>query len=126
MKKNIKIKKILIFSFIIFCLTNSLLSKQEKRLLLYAPVSLSEVINEILLSYEKKRTKIIVKSVFMGTSQLVMQIKNGANPDLFISANEDWMNYLGEKNLIIKNSKKTFVYNSLVVIANKKSKIEKI
>ena len=127
MKKKLKINKILIFSFIVFSVINPLLSKQEKKLvLLFAPVSLSEVINEILFSYEKKRKKIVVKPVFMGTSQLVMQIKNGANPDLFISANENWMNYLEEKNLIIKKSKKTFVFNSLVVITNKKNKIEKI
>ncbi|MAH89366.1 MAG: molybdate ABC transporter substrate-binding protein [Pelagibacterales bacterium] len=126
-EKKIKINKIFIFSFIAFFIINPLLSKQEQRsVLLFAPVSLSEVINEVLFSYKKKRKEIIVKPVFMGTSQLVMQIKNGANPDLFISANEDWMNYLGEKNFIIKKSKKAFVYNSLVVITNKKNKIEKI
>ena len=126
-KKKIKINKILILSFIFSILINPLLSKQEERLvLLFAPVSLSEVIKEVLFSYEKKRKKIVVKSVFSGTSQLVMQIKNGANPDLFISANEDWMSYLGEKNLIIRKSKKTFVYNSLVVITNKRNKIEKV
>ena len=89
-KKKIKINKILILSFIFIIFVNPLLSKQEERLvLLFAPVSLSEVIKEVLFSYEKKRNKIIVKAVFSGTSQLVMQIKNGANPDLFISANED-------------------------------------
>ena len=125
-KKN-KINKVFIFSFIFFTVVNPLSSKQDERLvLLFAPVSMSEVIDEILLSFEKKRKEISVKSVFMGTSQLVMHIKNGASPDLFISANEDWMNYLGEKNLIIKKSKRTFVHNSLVVITHKKNKIEKI
>ena len=38
-----------------------------------------------------------IKPVFMGTSQLVMQVKNGANPDIFISANVEWMDYLERK-----------------------------
>ena len=127
MKKKFNINKILIFSFIVFNVINPLLSKQEEKMvLLYAPVSLSEVISEVLLAFQKKKNKIKVNSVFMGTSQLVMQIKNGANPDIFISANEDWMNYLEGKNLIIKKSKKPYVYNSLVVITNRKNKVAKI
>ncbi len=56
----------------------------------------------------------------MGTSQLVMQVKNGANPDIFISANVEWMDYLERKKIISKKFRKDFIYNSLVVITNKK------
>tara|TARA_B100001029_G_C15004805_1_gene420391 strand:- start:391 stop:981 length:591 start_codon:yes stop_codon:yes gene_type:complete len=62
----------------------------------------------------------------MGTSQLVMQIKNGANPDLFISANEEWMDLLERKKMILKEYRKDYLYNSLVVITNKKNNISKI
>ena len=59
----------------------------------------------------------------MGTSQLVMQLKNGARPDIFISANEEWMDYLERKKIILEKYRKDYVYNSLVVIANKKNNI---
>ena len=119
--------KILLFSFIIFIMNSSLSSKgTEKVVLLYAPISLSEVINEAINSYEINKNEIKVKLVFMGTSQLVMQIKNGANPDIFISANEEWMDYLERKKIILKKYRKNYLHNSLVVIANKKNKIQSI
>ena len=59
----------------------------------------------------------------MGTSQLVMQVKNGANPDIFISANVEWMDYLERKKIISKKFRKDFIYNSLVVITNKKNSV---
>ena len=58
---------------------------------------MSEVIKELINSYKLLQNNINIKPVFMGTSQLVMQVKNGANPDLFISANVEWMDYLEEK-----------------------------
>ena len=82
---------------------SALLSKNhEKTVLIYAPISLSEVIKEVIKPYKTLNNKIKIKPVFMGTSQLVMQIKNGANPDIFISANEEWMNYLEKKKIILK------------------------
>ena len=59
----------------------------------------------------------------MGTSQLVMQVKNGANPDIFISANVEWMDYLERKKIILKKFRKDYLYNSLVVITNKKNSV---
>ena len=125
--KKFEICKILFISFAIFIMTFSLLSKShEKTVLLYAPISLSEVINEVINSNKKLKNKIKVKPVFMGTSQLVMQIKNGARPDIFISANEEWMDYLERKKKILKEYRRNYLYNSLVVITNKENNIKKI
>ena len=119
--------KIMFFSFIFFIFTSSLSSNNyEKIILLYAPISLSEVIKEVIDSYEILKSEIHIKPVFMGTSQLVMQLKNGARPDLFISANEEWMDFLERKNVILKKYKKDYLYNSLVVITNKKNNIRTI
>ena len=119
-----KINKIIIITLAIFILTFSLSSKSyEKTVILYAPISLSEVIKELINSYKLLQNNINIKPVFMGTSQLVMQVKNGANPDLFISANVDWMDYLERKKIILKKFRKDYLYNSLVVITNKESSI---
>ena len=114
----------LFISLAISIMTFSLSSKShEKNVLLYAPISLSEVIKEIISSYKILQNNIKIKPVFMGTSQLVMQVKNGANPDIFISANVEWMDYLERKKMILKKFRKNYLYNSLVVITNKKNNI---
>ena len=126
-KQNLKLGKIFFFTLIAFIITFSLSSKNnDKTVLLYAPISLSEVINEVINSNKKLKNKIKVKPVFMGTSQLVMQIKNGASPDIFISANEEWMDYLERKKKILKEYRRNYLYNSLVVITNKENNIKKI
>ena len=122
--KKFEICKILFISLIIFIMTFSLSSKSYKKtILLYAPISLSEVIKELINSYKTLQKNINIKPVFMGTSQLVMQVKNGANPDIFISANVEWMDYLERKKIISKKFRKDFIYNSLVVITNKKNSV---
>ena len=127
MPQVFKITKIIFFSFIIFFMPFKLSSKNnESNILLFAPISLSEVIKEIVKPYNILNDKINIKLVFMGTSQLAMQVKNGARPDIFISANKDWMDYLEEKEIILKKYRKNFLYNSLVVITNKKNNIKKI
>ena len=119
-----KICKILFISLTIFIINFSLSSKShEKTVLLYAPISLSEVIKELINSYKYLQKNINIKPVFMGTSQLVMQVKNGANPDIFISANVEWMNYLEKRKIVSKKFRKDYLYNSLVVITNKKNSV---
>ena len=96
--QKFKICKIIIITLAIFIMTFSLSSKShEKNVLLYAPISLCGIIKELINSYKTLQNDIKIKPVFMGTSQLVMQVKNGANPDIFISANVEWMNYLEKK-----------------------------
>ena len=127
MKHILKTIKILFFSLIILHMTSLLFSKNnEKSVLIYAPISLSEVIKQVINPYKTLNNEIKIKLVFMGTSNLVMQIKNGANPDIFISANEEWMDYLERKQITLKKYRKDYLYNSLVVITNKKNSLRKI
>ena len=122
--KKPKIFNILFISLAIFIMTFSLASKNhEKTILLYAPISLSEVIKELINSHKALQNNIKIKPIFMGTSQLAMQVKNGANPDIFISANVEWMDYLERKKIISKKFRKDYLYNSLVVITNKENNV---
>ena len=122
--KKIKICKKLFTTLVILFMTFSLSSKShEKNVLLYAPISLSGIIKELINSYKTLQNDIKIKPVFMGTSQLVMQVKNGANPDIFISANVEWMNYLEKRKIVSKKFRKDYLYNSLVVITNKENSV---
>ncbi len=54
---------------------------------------------------------------FAASSELVRQIEQGAEADIFISADETWMNYLAERNLVDPATRVTLLSNTLVLIA---------
>jgi molybdate transport system substrate-binding protein len=54
---------------------------------------------------------------FAASSALAKQIENGAPADVFISADEAWMNYLSEKRLIAPDSRFDLLGNKLVFVA---------
>ena len=53
---------------------------------------------------------------FAGTSALARQIEQGAPADLFLSADEAWMDAIERKGLIVRRSRKTFLGNRLVLV----------
>lgn len=60
---------------------------------------------------------------FAGSSALARQIASGAPADLFISADEDWMNDVAAKGLIRPRTRVSFLTNSLVLIAPASSRV---
>jgi len=56
---------------------------------------------------------------FAGSSALARQIEAGAPADLFVSADEDWMNTVEQKGLIVPGTRATFLGNRLVLVAPK-------
>ncbi len=76
--------------------------------------SLKEVINELSDNFAKKRPGVKFAKSYGASGQLVKQIENGAPSDIFISANQEWMDYLKNKKLADVASIGTFTYNSLV------------
>ncbi|GAA0313604.1 molybdate ABC transporter substrate-binding protein [Sphingomonas oligophenolica] len=59
---------------------------------------------------------------FAASSALARQVEGGAGADLFVSADEEWMDALAAKGLIVPVSRVTFLGNRLVVIAPAGSK----
>jgi len=76
--------------------------------------SLREVINELSDSFAKTHPGVKFLKNYGGSGSLVKQIENGAPADIFISANQEWMEYLKNRNLVDKGSIGTFAYNTLV------------
>ncbi len=56
---------------------------------------------------------------FAATSALARQVEAGAPADLFVSADQQWMDILQRKRLIVPESRETFLGNALVVVAGK-------
>ena len=58
-----------------------------------------------------------VKVSYAASSQLARQIEAGAPAALFVSADEDWMNYLAERELLVAGTRTDLLGNALVLIA---------
>jgi molybdate transport system substrate-binding protein len=82
----------------------------------YAAASLTDVLDAITEKYQQTRPADIRLS-YASSSTLARQIEAGAPADLYISADEQWMDYLSERDLIDKDSRRSLLRNRLVMIA---------
>ena len=88
----------------------------QPTLLVFAAASLTNVLGEHSNSWSKS-SGVPVKLSFASSSVLARQIEAGSKSDLFISADQEWMDYLQSRNLIEKKSRRNLVGNRLVLIA---------
>ena len=88
-----------------------------------AAASLTGAMDEIGRTYESATGKRVALS-FAGSMILAKQIEASAGADLFISADEDSMDYLDSRGLIAKETRVNLLGNALVLIAPANSRIE--
>jgi molybdate transport system substrate-binding protein len=86
-------------------------------LTIFAASSLTDVFNEIGLSFESKHDKVRLSFNFSGSSTLRTQIDLGARADIFASADRHQMGLLESSNLLLDKAE-IFTRNSLVVITS--------
>lgn len=82
----------------------------------FAAASLTDVLKTIGDQYAAAGHPAPVLN-FAASSELARQIEQGAEADIFISADEAWMDYLAERNLIDPASRASLLTNTLVLIA---------
>jgi molybdate transport system substrate-binding protein len=82
----------------------------------FAAASLTDALGEIGKAYEAKGGGRIVAS-FASSSDLARQIEHGAPADIFISADQQWADYLDQRGLIEKGSRLNLLSNELVLVA---------
>ncbi|USB38923.1 molybdate ABC transporter substrate-binding protein [Providencia vermicola] len=100
-------------------------SVAAEKITVFAAASLTNAMNEISEQFQKE-SKIEVVSSYASSSTLARQIEQGAPANLFISADQQWMDYAIDKQLMVENTRYTLLGNELVLIAPKDSKIEKV
>ena len=88
----------------------------------FAAASLTDCLKEIAGVYEKQSGDKIVFN-FGASSFLARQIEEGAPADLFFSADEAKMDGLEKKGLIVKETRKSRLSNSLVIVVTADSKL---
>lgn len=94
---------------------------EPEPLVVFAAASLTDVLQQIGPLYTRQ-SNVPVKFSFAATSTLAKQIESGAPVDVFLSADQDWMNYLQERRLIDVATRTDLLGNRLALIAPKDSR----
>jgi molybdate transport system substrate-binding protein len=86
-----------------------------------AAASTTNAIDEIRQQFTKD-TGIEVRTSYAASSTLAKQITNGADADVFVSADQKWADFLGDKGLIAQ--RRNLLGNRLVIIVPKDSSLQ--
>jgi molybdate transport system substrate-binding protein len=84
---------------------------------IFAAASLKDALDDANERYQRVTGRRVVTS-YGGSGVLAQQIDYGAPTDIFISADNDWMDYLAERNLIKHETRLNLLGNKLVLIAS--------
>jgi molybdate transport system substrate-binding protein len=93
------------------------------RVRIFAAASLTNALSEAADTLSQRTNLTLIVS-FASSSTLARQIENGAPADIFISADELWMDYLQIRNLIAPASRRVLAKNRLVLIVPAASKLK--
>ncbi|WP_249963385.1 molybdate ABC transporter substrate-binding protein [Histophilus somni] len=116
--------KVLINLFAVICLISS--PATQAKITVFAAASMSNVLEEIKSEYIKVNPQQEMDFSFASSSVLARQISQGAPAQLFISADQKWMDFLAEKGAIVTESRRDLLGNRLVMIAPQTSQIDHI
>ena len=97
---------------------HSTLSVAEQKITVFAAASLTEAVTQVAADYEKEKS-VQIQTSFASSSVLAKQIENGAPAEIFIAADNKWMDYLQEKNLLKPANRVALLGNHLVLIVPK-------
>ena len=97
------------------CLLLAPLRAGAQQLTVFAAASLTDVMQDISARWAEAGHSPLRLS-FGASSTLARQIEQGAPANLFASADERWMDYLANKQLIVSDTRKDLLGNDLVLI----------
>jgi len=89
---------------------------EAQNVVVFAAASLTNALDEAARQFEQQGGA-QPKISYAASSALAKQIESGAPADIFISADLDWMDYLGQRHLIQPASRRNLLGNQLVLIA---------
>ena len=101
-------------SLLVLALAARVCAGEDPSLNVFAAASLTAAFNEIGKMMEQRHPPAKVSFSFAGSQQLAAQIEQGAKADVFASADQGWMSYLQERQLLAGPAH-VFIGNRLVV-----------
>lgn len=90
----------------------------DNQLVVFAAASLQDVIREVGQAFEDSLSVNLTYN-FAASNVLARQLVAAPKADIYISANEQWMDYVQDAGMLIDNSRHTILSNQLVVIGNR-------
>ena len=97
-------------------------SAGDKGPTVFAAASLKTALDSIAADWKEDSGQTVVIS-YAATPSLAKQIEQGAEADIFISADQAWMDYVAEQDLIDRDSRFDMVGNRLVLVAPEDSEL---
>ena len=91
-----------------------------------AAASMQDAMKELKKAYQEEHPNTKITYNFAGSGTLTQQIKQGAPVDIFISANEKFMDELDTNKLLLPETRKDLLKNDVVLIVPKKDNITNI
>ena len=98
---------------------------EEKSITVFAAASMKNALDEVDTLFTN-RSGIKVVASYAASSALMKQIEQGASPDVYLSADTEWMDYGAKRNLIKNDTRENLLGNRLVLTAPKNSKIDEV
>jgi molybdate transport system substrate-binding protein len=102
------------FVFVLLVLLLPLAARAQE-VTVFAAASLTDAMKDISVKWAAAGHKPLVLS-FGSSSTLARQVEQGAPANVFASADEKWMDYLAQKNLIVADTRKDLLGNDLVLV----------
>ena len=97
----------------------------QGRIIVFGAASTTNALTDICRMFKAQGLGEAVPS-FASSSTLAKQIENGAPAEVFLSANQKWMNYLEEKGMIDKGGRFDLLANRIVLIGPLDSKLSDV
>ncbi|MGH8765850.1 MAG: molybdate ABC transporter substrate-binding protein, partial [Burkholderiales bacterium] len=114
-KHSPRLRVALVALLLILCLP----AAHAQTVVVFAAASLRNALDDVAALAATKPT-----IAYAASSALARQIESGAPAQVFISADLDWMDYLGKKKLIREGTRRNLLGNKLVLIAPAGSNIK--
>lgn len=93
-------------------------TNSSNRIIVFAAASLIDVLEPLADSFEARHPDIKIVVHTAGSSLLARQLAQGAQADVFLSANSDWMTYLVDLGKM-RTESENVISNKLVAVAKK-------
>lgn len=98
----------------------------QERITVFAASSLTNALTDIGKTFQQTHPAIKPVFSFASSSTLARQIAQGAPADIYLSANQKWMDYLLASNAVNSKTTRSLLKNELIVIAPKNTHIEQL
>ena len=114
----------LTLSLTLGCAALSLQEAQAGEVTVFAAASTTNALNDIAAAYGKTHPELKFRPSYASSSTLAKQIENGAPAQIFVSADEQWADYLDQRHLLAPGSRIDLLGNRLALVAPTDSKVD--